>query len=330
MTLAALYRCLTLDTDPQIIAQQLAEAIAQYFAVEVVYFEWDCLVDNTLVGTWGTLPNFIGFTTLPRPEQAIVLSGTELNQTQYQAFQDAELTELVLVPFTLMAARTGWLGISAKTRVPDPDTITATIVPLLKLAAQQFFLQHQNLQHQRRNTLLTEVRHVIDSERTTHGLLQKAIALIVACYDVELGFAGLFKYANPLLSRNTSESCPSATLNVITETTEVPQQIMLQDCYLCAQAWQFAPEVLAINQRQDGDQLTAIAPQYQSILIAPLMGRQSMGSQARAVLGLIVLVQKQSRMWQPQERQLAQFLAKQLSTAMLHQQSLQRGAIFGR
>ncbi len=317
------YHCLTLSSDPHVIVSHLAEAIAEYFSAAAVYIEFDCRATKPLSSSWSNISDFDGFTNVEPPTKASLKK--DLKGKKYQRLREWGIEQLALVPFKTETGYSGWTGIASKGSLPPLEEWTDIVIAPLNVAAQLLPLQQQNQRNRNSNALLAKINQLIDQETTTNRLLQKAIAEAIECYDVDFGLVGLFKYANPLLARNEPQTCPDATFNIVNETDLVPRQIVLKDCDLCREGWLASPNVLAVNDLTKTDLGSSpLAEKYQSFLITPLMGQQSGDGQYSTVLGLVILGQQQSRVWQAEEKQLADFIAHQLSTAMIHQQSLQR------
>ncbi|AFY38053.1 GAF sensor signal transduction histidine kinase [[Leptolyngbya] sp. PCC 7376] len=323
MALDSLYRCLTRSSDPDVVVDNLAEAIAHLFSVEVVHIAIDRLTPEPLIGHYSKNPDLNGFVDLTPPTKAVI--ETKLKAKKYQKLKQQSIQEITLIPIETEDNGANWIGIGSFSSLPTLEEITSTVIPPLQLATQLLCLQQHKNQNHESNALLAQINQLIDAEMSINKLLQKAIAAMTDCYDVDFGIVGLFKYANPLLARNDRQTCPDATFNVVNETDILPQQVLLKDCTLCQRAWLLAPEILAIEKLgTDSTIASPLADDYQSFLVTPLMGQQSTDGQNSTIVGLIILGQQEPRAWQPQEKQLATFLAHQLSTAMIHQQSLQR------
>jgi signal transduction histidine kinase len=106
----------------------------------------------------------------------------------------------------------------------------------------------------------------------------------------------------------------------------------LSDCYWCQQAFLAAPSALAIADRRV---LLALDPEIgtspiftpetmPAFLTFPLVGISSAGSSPGTVLGFIVLEHSQPRQWNSEELRLVELIAAQLSTAILHSQTMQQ------
>ncbi|MEB3828100.1 ATP-binding protein [Phormidium sp. CCY1219] len=106
----------------------------------------------------------------------------------------------------------------------------------------------------------------------------------------------------------------------------------LSDCYWCQQAFVNAPTPLAIADQRS---VLALNPEVEvasifhpeempALLVMPLLGVSGGGSSQGTVLGFIVLQHSSPRSWQPDEIQLVELVAAQLSTAILQTQTLQQ------
>ncbi|WP_261204557.1 GAF domain-containing sensor histidine kinase [Laspinema sp. D2d] len=106
----------------------------------------------------------------------------------------------------------------------------------------------------------------------------------------------------------------------------------LSECYWCQQAFLAAPNSLAISDRRT---LLALNPEIgtspifspetmPALLTFPLVGIPSAGSGPGKVLGFLVLEHSTPRQWQGEELRLVELVAAQLSTAILHRQTMQQ------
>lgn len=106
----------------------------------------------------------------------------------------------------------------------------------------------------------------------------------------------------------------------------------LSECYWCQQAFLAAPNSLAIA---DLRSLIALNPDIgpspifspetmPALLTFPLVGITSAGSGPGKVLGFLVLEHSTPRQWQEEELRLVELVAAQLSTAILHSQTMQQ------
>ncbi len=106
----------------------------------------------------------------------------------------------------------------------------------------------------------------------------------------------------------------------------------LSECFWCQQAFLAAPNSLAIADRRS---LIALNPDIgtspifspetmPALLTFPLVGITSAGSGPGKVLGFLVLEHSAPRQWQEEELRLVELVAAQLSTAILHSQTMQQ------
>ncbi|MBO0349738.1 GAF domain-containing sensor histidine kinase [Phormidium pseudopriestleyi FRX01] len=106
----------------------------------------------------------------------------------------------------------------------------------------------------------------------------------------------------------------------------------LSECYWCQQAFLAAPNSLAIGDRRsllslnpDIGTSPIFSPETMPALLTfPLVGITSAGSGPGKVLGFLVLEHSAPRQWQVEELRLVELVAAQLSTAILHSQTMQQ------
>ncbi|MCT7957957.1 GAF domain-containing sensor histidine kinase [Laspinema palackyanum] len=106
----------------------------------------------------------------------------------------------------------------------------------------------------------------------------------------------------------------------------------LSECYWCQQAFLAAPNSLAIADLRSLLALNSaigtspiFSPETMPALLTfPLVGIPSAGSGPGKVLGFLVLEHSTPRQWQEEELRLVELVAAQLSTAILHRQTMQQ------
>ncbi len=114
--------------------------------------------------------------------------------------------------------------------------------------------------------------------------------------------------------------------------TSGDRSFWLSECYWCQQAFLAAPNSLAIADRRS---LLALNPEIPTspifspetmpaLLTFPLVGMPSAGSGPGKVLGFLVLEHSTPRQWHIEELRLVELVAAQLSTAILHRQTMQQ------
>jgi signal transduction histidine kinase len=103
------------------------------------------------------------------------------------------------------------------------------------------------------------------------------------------------------------------------------------DCYWCQQAYMKAPEVLAIADQRTflrSHPQNCIAPifdpqKFPALALVPLVGAQNEDTREHpSVLGFMALQHPEPRGWRTDELDFLQLIAAQLSTAIIHNQTL--------
>ena len=105
-----------------------------------------------------------------------------------------------------------------------------------------------------------------------------------------------------------------------------PSSFWLSECSLCQEAFTRARKLLAIadtkelpNQYLDGAAEIFKPPGIRALLLVPLVGATQ-----GTILGFLVLQHSSPRLWQPEELELVELVAAQISAAIIQTQTLQQ------
>jgi signal transduction histidine kinase len=219
---------------------------------------------------------------------------------------------------------------------------------------------HRQSQYQ---TLLSWLTCIIDTPLELNQILQLAIEGTADTLQVDGSQIVLLKYADPLFKTHTPKQIPRAKATVVCQWPTVTDEIevkkadfraevqrrkgakvkkitsppisptpspplcsfWLSDCALFQEAFTRARRPLVIANTRDVasffQQKTAeiFNPNIKALLLVPLIGT----SQGR-ILGFIVLQHSSPRLWQPEELELVELVAAQVSTAIIQTQTLQQ------
>ena len=218
---------------------------------------------------------------------------------------------------------------------------------------------HRQSQYQ---TLLSWLTCIIDTPLELNQILQLAIEGTADTLQVDCSQIVLLKYADPLFKTHTPKQIPRAKATVVCQWPTVTDAIKvkkvdfraeaqrrksakvkkiappisptpspplssfwLSDCALFQEAFIRARRPLVITNTRDVasffQQKTAeiFNPNIKALLLVPLIGT----SQGR-ILGFIVLQHFSPRLWQPEELELVELVAAQVSTAIIQTQTLQQ------
>lgn len=321
MALDSIYRYLAESLTPQELLNSLSKAIAKTLNADFIYLKIALTTDVSLSSLWSQGKK-LDETLLTEEPHTLQIYKT-LKNTPHAHLESQNIQAIAIVPIPHQGTEQGWLWVGTAALLPSTKKMQAVLSPL-SLALEMLTLQQQDQRHQRQTQLLANINQLIDAEQNTNKLLQLAIAAATDCLKADQDVVGLLKYENPLQSRTDQTTCPIANLNVINKLESLPKQWMLQECGVTRRAWLAAPEIWSVDEITDQFELAPLTKQFKSFLVAPLMGQRSSDTYGNTVLGLLIWAQRSPRFWQAHEKQLVQFVAHQLSTAMIHRQSLRQ------
>lgn len=322
MALDFLYQCLDLTLAPEALLDQLIQAIAQFFDLDLVYLDFEFTAAPPLMVGW-TNRGELDWSKLKHQVDSPRLY-PDIQTTPYRHFAKAGIKAIACVPIPYQHDERGWLWLGSASTLPSLETIE-TVLPPLSLVLQTLELQGRELCCQAYHQLIAEINHFIDEEENTTKLLKRAIAATQKFFQVDQGIVGLLKYDNPLHHRRDQITCPTATITLSHSVTALPKKWQLRECDFCQQAWLGAPEIWhATDTAEHPWNSPLLLPKNRSLLIAPLMGRKASDIYGNTILGFLVLAQQTPRLWQTQEIQVLKIIAHQLSTTMIHHQALRQ------
>ncbi len=267
-------------------------------------------------------------------------------QTQPLVFLDEQLPAILSVR-ALLGMVTCFQGITNGTILLGKSQTyewTSYERDLLKNAAEsvaiaisQLQLQQQAQIKSRYQTLLYHLSRKISQSSDIDAIFKLALSEIGKTLQLERCLVLMLKYKDPLLSQRSRQHSPEATVQVThywSAATDSCQSVdkysfSLQDSTFCQEAFNQAPHPLAIAERAvfpdvDNCELPASIESNDSsaLLMMPLMGNATSEAKPGLVLGFLVLQQERPRLWQRDELDLIGWLAIQLSTAIIHYQTV--------
>jgi signal transduction histidine kinase len=226
----------------------------------------------------------------------------------------------------------------------EPYEWTSSERDLLKNAAEsvaiaisQVQLQQQAQIRSRYQTLLYYLSRKISQSSDIDAIFQLALAEIGKTLQLERCLILMLKYKAPLLSQRSRQHSLEATVQVTyhwSAATDNCESIdkysfSLQDSILCQEALNKAPAPLAIAEHAafpdvDESKLPAsVEPNHSSaLLMMPLMSNVTSEAQPALVLGFLVLQHDRPRLWLTDELDLIGWIGIQLSTAIIHYQTV--------
>lgn len=207
----------------------------------------------------------------------------------------------------------------------------------MAIAISQIQLQQQAKNRTRYQTLFNQLGREISQNSDINSLLQLTVSEIGKALEVDRSSILMLKYKDPRITqRNTSQSIKANVLIPCYWTSTTQKAIAvdnysfnLSDSLICQKALEKAPEPLAITEHASfldlpPDLLPDFEQQhnYSALLMMPLMSNLSNDSQTGLVIGFIVLQYHKSRLWLLEELDLINWIGFQISTAIIHHQTL--------
>ena len=206
----------------------------------------------------------------------------------------------------------------------------------------------QDSSSQKYQTLLYDLTTTIHRSPNPEQSRQQAIERLVDAFEVERGSILLLKYRDPLFrlktktilrgKENGQQAIPPAKVTVVSEASsftdpgEIGKSFSLSDCAWCQETFTSAPNPVAIADQRS---VISINPYFRvgpifeadampAFVNVPLVGAAARSAGRATILGFLVLQHSTPRHWSPDELKLLEVVAAQLSTAILHSQTLQQ------
>lgn len=146
-----------------------------------------------------------------------------------------------------------------------------------------------------------------------------------------------FKYNNFFPQDNT-QLIPSAEVEIIYDwqlnfqnnTKKAVLSYQLSDSPLTGYGWQKAPDFVKISNKKQLDNLKIDRDildifdlkQLESLLIIPLIFHRNISTHSSLIMGLLVMQNKKPRRWQIGDIETGKWMAKQVTTAIINQQTV--------
>ncbi|MEM9274929.1 MAG: ATP-binding protein [Cyanobacteria bacterium P01_F01_bin.143] len=211
-------------------------------------------------------------------------------------------------------------------KVSDSMAIAISHVQLQQKA--QIKTQYQNLL----SRLSQEISHNSDLD----FLFNLVLSEIGQVLRIDRGKVLTLKYRDPLFSHRARQQGVKATAQVAYDWSGEAQislwedfSFKLSDSTWCQKAFAQTPNALIVNQGANFPDLAAEllpdgvnADKSESLLMVPLMGKNTSESQPALVLGFFVLERDHPYDWTEDEVELISWIAIQMSIAMLHHRTL--------
>ena len=207
----------------------------------------------------------------------------------------------------------------------------------MAIAFSQIQLQQKVQTQARYQNLLNRLSTAIAQSYQTKVLFNLALSEIGRALKIDRAKIITVKYKDPFFIQRQRKQKIKATLTVEENWTaqendlSLPQNFAfeLTNSALSQQALKGAPKPLVINENSNFPDLATKFlpdgvqfPQSSALLMMPLMGKTSSETQPALVLGFLVLQRERLYVWNSEEIDLINWISVQLSTALIHHQTL--------
>jgi signal transduction histidine kinase len=185
--------------------------------------------------------------------------------------------------------------------------------------------------------LLNRLSAAIAESSDLKRLFNLALSEIGTALKIDRGSILMIKYRDPFFVQRKNQQSIKATLTIAESwTTQELEPILLEklsfelsDSQWCQTALKQAPLPLVVNEDVTFPDLapqffadTVNLPQASALLMIPLMGKTSSETQPALVMGFLVLQRDRLYTWNEEEINLINWISVQLSTALIHHQTL--------
>jgi K+-sensing histidine kinase KdpD len=217
----------------------------------------------------------------------------------------------------------------------EPELLE-TIAKPMAIAFEQIQLQQKVQTQARYQNLLNRLSTAIAQSYQTKVLFNLALSEIGKALKIDRAKIITVKYKDPFFIQRQRRQKIKAILTVEEnfsakeDVVSLPKNFAfeLTNSPLCQQALLQAPQPLVINENNHFPDLAAeflpegVFPQSSALLMMPLMGKTSSENQPALVLGFLVLQRDRFYVWNNEEINLVNWISVQLSTALIHHQTL--------
>jgi signal transduction histidine kinase len=238
--------------------------------------------------------------------------------------------------------------------IQEEQELLTHSLPSLAIAIAQGQLQQQSQTKSRYQTLLNNLSREISQGYRLELLLRNCLTEMGQALQLSRGMILMFKYQNPLRAKgrdytHLSAQCESFGVSSADElcdrtlvkgTAKIDYQwsvdpeasllgessFDLSQSKLCQQAWRNAPNCLHLDSETAFPDLVvdSVTTRGSALLMMPLMGKKTSETDSAMVLGFLVLQSDVPHSWSQEELELINWVGVQVSTAIIHEQTLNR------
>jgi signal transduction histidine kinase len=214
--------------------------------------------------------------------------------------------------------------------------LLSNISDSMAIAISQVQLKQQAHIKARYQSLLKHLSREINQSSHPQSLFNICVAKICTTLQVDRSMILMLKYQNPLIAKDRRQQLVKGTVKIASYSSLQADNLTFQDeltfnlhdSSLCQQAWQNAPESLFFNSQTPFPDLSAnqlptpIRSEGSALLMMPLMGKKTSEADPAIVLGFLVCQHNSIRHWSEDELDLIDWISVQISTAIIHHQTL--------
>ena len=210
------------------------------------------------------------------------------------------------------------------------------ISDIMAIAISQIQLQQQVNTKAQYQSLLKKISREISQSSHPQSLFNTCLAELCTTLEADRGMILMLKYQNPLKAKNRQHDSVKGTVRITSgwsnsdrgKFSEDEPFFSLGDSELCQKAWRNAPKYLCFSSDAPFPDLApklainSFATDGSALLMMPLMGKKSSGTDSAGVLGFLVLQHLGKHHWLEDQLDLIDWVCVQLSTALVHHQTL--------
>ena len=218
----------------------------------------------------------------------------------------------------------------------DQELLTL-ISDSMTIAISQTQITRKARRKSKHQSLLKNVSRQISYGSHPELLFENCLSQICNTLQLDRGMILMLKYQNPLQAKSKRYyKSVKGSVEIVCQWETKTNSICSKDKQffdfnhsdLCQRAWQNAPQYLSFESGtvfpdlgSQSDRIS-ISPRGEALLIMPLMGKKSSEHKSAAVLGFLVLQHDSSFYWSEDELDLVDWVAVQISTAIVNHQTL--------
>ena len=339
------------SSDGLTILSDLAATIGDFLTAETCFVISSGVGSNQLndVSYWQSGSLVTEFITQEIVQQLSYLSLQQHETQSVYVEPSSALFQEIAPLFSSMTPNKVWWGITTKFQehtnglvllitqadkwTDDQKESLNQILNSIAVAIAQVQLQQQSSTKSRYQNLLKNISREISQGYRPQILFQNCLAEIGNTLELDRCLMVMLKYHNPLIAKDRDRKMIKGTAKVayhwcvdINGNSLVKSSFSLKNSALCQKAWRNAPDCLHLHTGGSFPDLDidSLDTRGDALLIIPLMGKKTSEADSAIVLGFLILQSDALRNWSRDELELMEWVGVQISTAIIHDQTLNR------